>query len=235
MELPRPPRLYLATKNAGKVREFGRLLNAWFAVVPLPPHVTLPPETGSTFSENALFKAGAAFAAVGGHAAVLADDSGLEVDALGGEPGVMSARYAGEGAGDRENVLRLLAELSGRSDRRGRFVCALVLVLPPDLAQLAGTGLLEARGMLEGAITLEPRGESGFGYDPVFQPTGWPRTLAEGGPREKDAVSHRGEAVRALTALLQESGPAPDGGPLWGDHPVVRRPAGDLPLADGDS
>src|SRR5665648_30273 len=220
MARPGRPMLYLATRNAGKVREFGRLLSAWFAVETLPPHVTLPAETGSTFAENALLKAGAVFTAVGGQAAVLADDSGLEVDALRGEPGVRSARYAGEDAGDREDVIRLLAEMSGRSDRRGRFVCALALVLPPDLARLAGTGLLEGRGALEGTITLEPRGESGFGYDPVFQPAGWSRTLAEGGPQEKDAISHRGEAVRALIALLQSIG-----------FP----PAGDLPLTDGDN
>ncbi len=227
MAPPGRPRLYLATRNAGKVREFGRLLGAWFAVEPLAPDVTLPPENGSTFAENALLKAGAGFAEVGGQVAVLADDSGLEVDALGGEPGVRSARYAGEDAGDRENVLRLLEELSGRSDRRGRFVCALALLLPPELARLAGTGLLEARGTLEGTITLEPRGETGFGYDPVFRPAGWERTLAEGGPDEKDAISHRGDAVRALVALWQSIGSPPGG--------ALSSPGGDLPSPGGDS
>lgn len=200
------PTLYLATRNAGKAREFQRLLDGWFTVLTLPPRVTLPPETGAGFAENALLKARSAFEGVGGETAVLADDSGLEVDALDGRPGVMSARFAGEGAGDRANVDRLLQELAAGDNRNARFVCALVLVLPTELALRAGVGLVEAGGTLEGSITEEPRGTGGFGYDPVFRPDGWSQTLAESSPEEKDAVSHRGAAVAALVQRLRSSG-----------------------------
>jgi non-canonical purine NTP pyrophosphatase (RdgB/HAM1 family) len=185
----------LATGNAGKVREFNRLLAGAFEVRPLPAGVGLPPETGDTFATNARLKAQSVFDALGRHQAVLADDSGLEVAALGGRPGIFSARFAGEEASDADNVAKLLQELSTAPDRGARFVCALCLIVPPS-------GMVEVEGMSKGSITLSPRGEDGFGYDPVFQPEGWALTLAEASPEDKDSVSHRGAAARALVDHL---------------------------------
>lgn len=202
----------LATGNAGKVREFNRLLAGAFEVRPLPPEIQLPPETGTTFAANARIKAEAVFRGLDGAQAVLADDSGLEVTALAGRPGIFSARFAGPGASDADNVAKLLAELPGTSDRSARFVCALCLVMPgrpPDAGADPGgdpSALVEVLGITEGTITLAPRGWDGFGYDPVFQPAGWDLTLAEASPADKDRVSHRGAAVRALLACLSGRG-----------------------------
>jgi XTP/dITP diphosphohydrolase len=201
-----PLAVVLATGNAGKAREFGRLLGSAFRVRPMPGSVVLPEETGGTFAANACLKAQAVFAALGGSFAVLADDSGLEVAALEGRPGILSARFAGEGARDDENVGKLLGELSGAADRRARFVCSLCLVLPEEHAAGRASHLVEVEGVLEGAITRAPRGTDGFGYDPVFQPEGWTHTLAEAAPEDKDRVSHRGAAARALVARLGECG-----------------------------
>ena len=187
--------LVLASANPGKAGEFARLLGDRVRVGPLPTGLELPAETGTSFAENARLKARAAFDALGGRIAVLADDSGLEVDALAGRPGVLSARYAGEHAGNRANIAKLLADLMGVAERRARFVCVLVVLLP-------GGREASARGTLEGEVTLEPQGVGGFGYDPVFRPLGWERTLAEASGEEKDAVSHRGDAVRRLLAQL---------------------------------
>lgn len=192
----------LATGNAGKVREFDRLLAGAFVVGALPSGFDLPPETGQTFAANARLKAEAVFAELSGACAVLADDSGLEVAALGGQPGIFSARFAGPRAGDAENVAKLLSDLSGAVDRRARFVCALCLVLPDG-----GVGrVVEVQESTNGSITTSPRGIDGFGYDPVFQPEGWKTTLAEASPADKDAISHRGAAARALLARLDEEG-----------------------------
>jgi XTP/dITP diphosphohydrolase len=193
-------RVVMATKNRGKAAELGRMLASLLQVEPLDPSVSLPKETGLTFEENARLKARAAFASLGSSVAVLADDSGLEVDALGGEPGVYSARYAGEGAGDEANYRKLLAALDGLADRSARFVCHLILLLPR--AEDAEPREVHALGYLEGDIASEARGDSGFGYDPVFRPRGWDLTLAEVGPAEKDRVSHRGAAAAALLAEL---------------------------------
>ncbi len=203
------PAVVLATGNRGKVREFERLLGGVFTVEPMPAPVVLPEETGETFAENARAKAEAVFAALGGSVAVLADDSGLEVEALGGRPGVQSARFAGEGATDEANVNKLLAELGDRLDRVARFVCALCLLVPgkgtaPGAGQDA-PNRIEVEGVSAGIITLAPRGTDGFGYDPIFQPDGWTVTLAEASPDEKDRVSHRGAAARALLAALGEA------------------------------
>jgi XTP/dITP diphosphohydrolase len=189
----------LATANTGKAREFGRLLGSAFSVEPMPAGVCLPEETGATFAENARMKAQSVFQALRHEAAVLADDSGLEVDALGGRPGVMSARFAGVGATDDENVRKLLAELVGCTKRRARFVCCLCLVLRDG-------STVEVEGASRGTITEVPRGNDGFGYDPVFVPEGWVLTLAEARPEEKDRVSHRGAAVRVLLSVLQTKG-----------------------------
>jgi len=201
----------LATGNAGKARELAGLLGGSFDVRTMPGSVALPAETGLTFAANARLKADAVFAALGRCVAVLADDSGLEVAALDGRPGVLSARYAGEGASDAENVTKLLLELAGRQDRESRFVCALCLVLPDDHAAANGSRVVEVEGSLDGVITRTPLGTGGFGYDPVFQPDGWEITLAQGSPANKDSVSHRGSAARALVARLIGQGLMSDG------------------------
>lgn len=195
--------IVLATKNQGKASEFERLFGGSIHVRALPSDMELPPETGLTFRENALIKARAAFDSLGGSSAVLADDSGLEVDALGGRPGVFSARYAGPMAADSDNVAKLLAELENVSNRAARFVCELVLIIPGG--QNSDPITLFARGEVEGQIVLAPRGTAGFGYDPVFQPEGWEKTLAEAAPEEKDAVSHRGRAAKQLLQKLTKA------------------------------
>jgi XTP/dITP diphosphohydrolase len=189
-------RFVLATRNAHKLREFGALL-APHELEPLPGDVELPPETGATFAANALAKALAAACATGRPA--IADDSGIEVAALGGAPGIYSARYAGEGATDEENLARLLGELRGCSDRRAAYVCALALVDPAGEREV-----FEAR--CEGTLIDAPRGHGGFGYDPAFLPhdraPGDDRTMAQLSPDEKDAISHRGRAARAFLDWL---------------------------------
>ncbi|MBU2603886.1 MAG: non-canonical purine NTP pyrophosphatase [Actinobacteria bacterium] len=201
-------RLVVATANPGKTREFGRLLGSRFSVEPLPSGVVLPEETGVTFAENARLKAYGAFDALGGAVAVLADDSGIEVAALGGLPGVRSARFAGEDASDEANVALLLERLGACTDREARFVCALALVLP---GPPSSGGLREAQGLLPGSVTHHPRGLDGFGYDPVFVPNGWDITLAEAGPESKDQISHRGRAVSTLLEALRQEGAFADG------------------------
>lgn len=214
-----PPvlRVVLATRNAGKAREFGRLLGSRFRVEALRDEVRLPEETGSTFAENARLKALHVHRSLRGATAVLADDSGIEVAALGGAPGVRSARFAGEEADDERNTALLLERLAPYPDRSARFVCAVALVLPgtPDSPEV-----LEAEGVLEGDVVRAPRGSGGFGYDPVFRPDGWHRTLGEVSAAEKDAASHRSRAVAALVRSLGRRGaeaaasadPTPGGG-----------------------
>ncbi|HEY8582418.1 MAG TPA: RdgB/HAM1 family non-canonical purine NTP pyrophosphatase [Capillimicrobium sp.] len=184
--------LLLATRNAHKVREMDALL-APHGVDALPDDVQLPPETGETFAENALGKARAAAAATGRVA--IADDSGIEADALGGRPGVRSARFAGEGATDEENLAKLLREAPAGS--RVAYVCALAYV---DLDR----GVEEVfEAHCTGTLAAEPRGDGGFGYDPAFVPDEHPdRTMAELSREDKDAISHRGRAVRLLRAWL---------------------------------
>jgi len=182
------------------------MLGEAFQVCPLPDWVSLPIEHGETFAENAQLKAQEVFTALGGAVPALADDSGLEVEALGGRPGVYSARYAGQGATDEDNVRKLLSELEGCSYRRARFVCALCLILPAEYAAASSTQVIEATGECKGTIALAPRGQGGFGYDPIFIPDGWAITLAEASPVDKDRVSHRGAAVKALLARLREQG-----------------------------
>ena len=184
----------LATRNPHKLRELSQLM-APHELEPLPQAVELPPETGTTFAENALIKARAAAAAT--QSPALADDSGIGARALGGAPGVYSARYAGEGATDEENLAKLLREVPPEGDRGVAYVCALACVRP------SGEELL-VEGRCEGELTHEPRGEDGFGYDPAFVPAdlGDGRTMAELEPDEKDAISHRGRAARAMLAEL---------------------------------
>jgi XTP/dITP diphosphohydrolase len=165
--------------------------------VSLPDGVELPPETGDTFEANARLKAEAAARATGRPA--VADDSGIEAEALGGRPGIRSARFAGERASDEENLDKLLREVPADGDRRVAYVCVLALAAPG-----AATHVVEGR--CEGTLATEPRGSGGFGYDPAFVPDDSPdhRTMAELSPEEKDAVSHRGRAARALVSWLDE-------------------------------
>jgi XTP/dITP diphosphohydrolase len=192
--------LLLASHNEHKRREFARLLaaqgdrDAW-EVIALPPDVALPPERGSTFAQNATVKARAAAAATGW--VTIADDSGIEAAALGGTPGIRSARYAGERASDEENLAKLLREAPAGSGLR--YVCALAYVDP------AGDGEEHVfHGYCSGTLSERPRGERGFGYDPAFLPQDGPPglTMAELSDEQKDAISHRGRATRSLLAWL---------------------------------
>ena len=190
-------RIVMASRNQHKVRELAGLL-APHTLEQLPESVELPREDGETFAGNALLKARAVAAAMG--AAVLADDSGIVVPALGGAPGVRSARYAGTAATDEQNLSRLLDEMAGEEDRRATYVCVLALVEPDGSERLF-------EGRCEGRLADSPRGAGGFGYDPAFVPddlSGSERTMAEIAPDEKDAISHRGHAARALGAALGE-------------------------------
>jgi XTP/dITP diphosphohydrolase len=195
-------RAVVASFNRAKAREIAEILAAeglQLEVVPLSdfPGVSLPAETGRTFAENALAKARAASRATGLPA--LADDSGLEVDALGGQPGVMSARYAGEGARDEARYRKVLGLLTyvPEQQRTARFHCAAAFVSPE------GAELLAA-GTCEGRIAREPAGAGGFGYDPIFIPDGHTVTMAQLTAAQKHAISHRGRAFRALARRMRE-------------------------------
>jgi XTP/dITP diphosphohydrolase len=190
------PRLLLSTRNEHKRREFARLLSG-FEVDALPDEVILPPEDGDTFEENALGKARAAAAATG--RVSIADDSGIEAQALGGAPGVRSARYAGEDASDEQNLAKLLREAPAGSPLA--YVCALAYVDPVRGVERV------FEGRCTGRLAERPRGERGFGYDPAFLPDDEPGgvTMAELGDERKDAISHRGRALRALQQWLTTS------------------------------
>ena len=178
--------LVLATRNDHKVAEVSRMLAPFrISVVPLPRRVVLPPEVGETYSANALIKARAAAAEL--KRAVIADDSGVQAAALDGQPGVRSAPYAGEQATDAENLRKLMAEVPTGSELR--YVCALAFV--------EGLGERVFLGECEGHMAAAPRGENGFGYDPIFVPDSFPEnTMAELTDAQKDLISHRGNAVR---------------------------------------
>ena len=192
--------MILATANEHKLRELREALPG-LEIEPLPAAVELPPEEGETFAENALGKARAAAAATGRTA--IADDSGIEAAALAGRPGVRSARFAGEGASDEQNLRKLLAEVDGQPSRRVAYVCAIALVSPDGAERVF-------EGRCEGTLAEVPRGDGGFGYDPAFVPydtgPGDERTMAELSPDEKHAISHRGRAARALAEHLAEAG-----------------------------
>lgn len=187
-------RLVLATRNAGKVRELARLLPA-HELLPLPDDLQLPPEDAPDFAGNALGKARAAAAALGIPA--IADDSGIQADALGGRPGVHSARFAGPAASDGDNLAKLIAEVPPGSGLA--YVCVMALVVP-------GGGAWTVEGRCAGTMADAPRGDGGFGYDPVFVAAGDARgrTMAELAPEEKAAISHRGIAARKLAALIAD-------------------------------
>jgi XTP/dITP diphosphohydrolase len=188
--------IVLASRNAHKLAELTRLLEpASIELEALPREVELPPETGETFAENARLKARAAAVATGRPA--IADDSGIEATALAGAPGVRSARYAGEGASDDENLRKLIREATVGSELS--YVCVIVYVDP----ETGEERLFEGRCM--GRLAEAARGSGGFGYDPAFVPDDDPtdRTMAELSAAEKDAISHRGRAARALLAWLR--------------------------------
>jgi XTP/dITP diphosphohydrolase len=189
-------RLLLSTRNEHKRREFARLLNG-FEVDALPDEVILPPEDGDTFEENALGKARAAAAATG--RVSIADDSGIEAQALGGAPGVRSARYAGEDSSDEQNLAKLLREAPAGSPLA--YVCALAYVDPVREVERV------FEGRCTGRLAEHPRGERGFGYDPAFLPDDEPggMTMAELSDERKDAISHRGRALRSLQQWLTTS------------------------------
>lgn len=198
----RPDRLVLATANPHKTRELSQVLGQVLGdceIIERPADVPEVIEDAETFVGNARLKARALVDATG--MAALADDSGLVVDVLGGEPGVHSSRYAGEGATDADNVEKLLGELRNRSvhgpeRRTARFVCVIVVATPEG-------DELVAEGRVEGTIAEQPSGTSGFGYDPVFIPVeGFGRTFAEMSQEDKHAISHRGRALRNLVEKL---------------------------------
>jgi XTP/dITP diphosphohydrolase len=193
------PRLVIATHNTHKTGEFRSLLGNTWQVEDLTahPHLPAPAEDGRTFEDNATIKALAASRALGPDIPVVADDSGLEVDALDGRPGIFSARYAGPGAGDGGNLRKVLDELAAAGvrgkARSARFRC--VLVLARDGAKLAAF-----HGAVEGIMANEPKGGGGFGYDPAFIPEGHCETFGQLSAEVKNGLSHR---ARALTALLE--------------------------------
>jgi XTP/dITP diphosphohydrolase len=206
-------RLLIATRSRHKLRELRQLLDVRDAVeVVSPDDVGIPEEpeeTGETFETNARQKA--RFYAARSGLPTLADDSGLEVDALGGRPGVRTRRYAGPDATDEQNNALLLRELAGLPPaRRGaRYVCVLALALPDDTGPRGGQRTRIRRGTTRGRIAVEPRGSNGFGYDPIFEPAAEPpgsATLGEWSVDAKNAISHRARAARRMAPVLREAG-----------------------------
>jgi XTP/dITP diphosphohydrolase len=190
---PAMTRLVIATRNAHKVREIQQILDEHFSICDLTSFENIPvvEESGATFEENAVLKA----VCVSRSCAdlVLADDSGLAVDALGGAPGVRSARFAGENATDQQNCAKLLASLG--TERSARFICVLALAQRGNL-------LKTFAGSIEGTIASAPAGSNGFGYDPVFIPVGGTQTFAELSSEAKNRISHRSKALRQLRDYL---------------------------------
>jgi XTP/dITP diphosphohydrolase len=196
-----PPKLALATKNPGKIREILEICADWPVEWVTAEGAEWPDieETGETYRENALLKAMEVARVLGVPA--VADDSGIEVDALGGGPGLRSARFAGEHASDQENLSLLLARVADvpEGERTARYRCVAACAWPEGQA-------IDVEETCEGRLVLEPRGSGGFGYDPAFVPDGYEETMAELSPSEKNAISHRGKALRALGEALRDEG-----------------------------
>jgi XTP/dITP diphosphohydrolase len=194
-----PDRIAIASRNQGKIREIRSICADWpVEWITADEHEGAWPdveETAESYVENALLKAHAVADAVGIPA--VADDSGIEVDALGGAPGPRSARYAGKEATEGQNLRMLIRAVSGvpAAGRTARYRCLAVLAWPDGRD-------LWTEGTCEGSLVSKPRGTEGFGYDPIFVPAGWEQTMAELPPKEKDRISHRGRAFRALRELL---------------------------------
>ena len=206
--------LLIATRNAHKTREFAQLLGPEFHVRDLSAYSEIPvlEETGKTFRENAIVKALAASKQIDG--LIVADDSGLEVHALAGAPGIFSARYAGQNATDTQNIEKLLGELFRQSSlpsRRARFRCLLAIARRGELVDTV-------EGIVEGNIAEQPRGADGFGYDPIFVPAGFDHTFAEMPLELKNRLSHRARAVAALRARLRQMQP------YWPNDPISAEP-----------
>lgn len=199
--MPFPERLAIATKNPHKLRELGRICRdwpvEWLTVENHPGPWPDVPEPHETYLDNALEKARAIASALG--EASIADDSGIEADALDGGPGPRSARFAGEEASDAENLARLVEAIGDEPSeaRIARYRCVAAIAWPDGRA-------LHAEGVCDGVLLATPRGARGFGYDPIFVPDGEQRTMAELEDEEKDRISHRGRAFRALERLLSE-------------------------------
>ena len=192
---PELPVLVIATRNAHKTGEIREMIGDRYEVLDVNdfPHLPAVEETGTTFLANATLKALAISREVTG--LVLSDDSGLEVDALGGAPGVWSSSYGGEEGNHPKNNARLMAEMAGKTDRAARFRCTMVLAR-------AGQVLADFSGTVEGRILAAPYGAGGFGYDPLFAPEGHDRSFAELGPEVKNALSHRGRALARVMEWL---------------------------------
>lgn len=197
---PKIPRLVIATRNGHKTREIRGMIGDRYEVLDATAFPDLPAveETGVTFLENATLKAVEVSERIDGM--VLADDSGLEVDALGGEPGVYSSSYGGEEGNHRRNIERLMREMADREARSARFRCVMVLAE-------AGEVLASFEGAVEGAVLDAPRGDGGFGYDPLFVPEGFEQSFAELGPELKNEMSHSGRALTRAVAWLEENKP----------------------------
>jgi XTP/dITP diphosphohydrolase len=193
---PELPVLIVATRNAHKTQEIREIIGDRYKVLDANDFESLPAveETGTTFLENATLKALAISREVTGM--TLSDDSGLEVDALGGAPGVWSSSYGGEEGNHARNNARLMTEMTGKTDRAARFRCTMVLAE-------GGRVLADFSGTVEGRILEAPYGAGGFGYDPLFAPEGHTRSFAELGPEVKNALSHRGRALAQVVAWLE--------------------------------
>lgn len=207
-----PPRLVIATRSEHKLRELGELLHLERAELVSLDDLGIegePIEDGLTFATNARIKA--RFAVIASGLPSLADDSGIEVDALDGAPGVWTRRYAGPDASDADNNAKLLGALAGLpAERRGaRYVCVLALALPDASGPRGGHPMILRRGTCRGRIAREPRGTGGFGYDPIFEPAGelpGGRTLGQYAAAEKHAISHRAKAARRMAPVLEGLG-----------------------------
>jgi len=198
-----PDRIALATRNPHKIRELTRICADWpvaWATIRDHDPAGFPEveETGETYLDNAALKATAVARASGLPA--LADDSGIEVDALGGRPGPRSARFAGPASTDERNLAELIRAIRGvpAAGLTARYRCVAALASPDG-----GAVVVHAEGVCEGTLVTKPRGSDGFGYDPIFVPVGWERTMAELRPEEKDRISHRGRALRALLEQIE--------------------------------
>lgn len=200
--------IVLATQNKGKIAEFERILSqatSEIRVLGLADFPNMPDveESGATLSENALLKSRAIAAFTGLPA--LADDSGLFIDALGGDPGIYSARWAGRHGDDKANTSKVLSQIhelekNGAVDRSASFRCVIALSFPPSHSNFDHEQIVE--GEMKGSIIDQPRGEAGFGYDPIFTPEGFTLTSAEISPELKDQLSHRGQALRKIVPIL---------------------------------
>ena len=204
--MPFPERIAIASRNAHKLRELSRICADWPVIwLTVESHDAAWPdvdETGETYLENALLKAHAVAAEIGVPA--IADDSGIEVDALGGKPGPRSARFAGADATDERNLQALMQAVAGvpKGGRTARYRCVAAIAWPDGSER-------HAEGVCEGTLVGKRRGLGGFGYDPIFVPIGWDETMAELTAEQKDRISHRGRAFRALRGIVEDDeGPA---------------------------